>query len=313
MSAADLLGQYDPGSPEWDQARRGRLGGSEIAAVLGLSPWQSPFALWHHKAGNIPGQPPTPRLRVGQLLEDAVCTLFVERTGHFLRRTGMWANRERPWQVAAPDRFIVAAPRGRSPLGVFEAKTADRSAAFEWGPDDTTQTGFTWDPDTGQWLGNIPPYYVAQVLWYLDTFGLDVAFVGVLLGFEYRQYRIQADPESADLMRTEARTFLDSLEAGQAPDVDASGATYRALRQLHPEIDGTEVEVDADLAYRFTIAKGAVSLAEKEWATVRNQMADRMGQAATAVHDGERIAARRAKGGGTPWVEAARTNGKATK
>jgi len=302
------IGHHEAGTPEWDEARRGRLGGSEIAAVMGMSPWTSPFALWHRKAGTLPGQPRTDRLRIGQLLEDAVVTLYVERTGNTVRRTGMWANADRPWQVAAPDRFVTAGPRRHLPVGIFEAKTANGMTAWEWGPDGTSQGGFAWDSETGQWLGNVPPYYVAQVQWYLDTFGLPWADLGVLLGFEYRQYRVDHDPASCALMRSQAEAFLAALAAGEPPDVDASTATYEALRALHPELDGTDVELDPDLATGFLTAKRALTDAEQAWAAHRNQVADRMGSATTASLAGTRVAVRKAKGTtGRPWVEAART------
>ncbi|MDQ3578214.1 MAG: YqaJ viral recombinase family protein, partial [Actinomycetota bacterium] len=46
-----FVGDFAPGSPEWHAARAQGLGGSEIAAVLGLSPWESRFSLWHRKTG----------------------------------------------------------------------------------------------------------------------------------------------------------------------------------------------------------------------------------------------------------------------
>lgn len=37
---------------EWLQWRRGGLGGSDIAGVLGLSPWSSPWSVWADKVIN---------------------------------------------------------------------------------------------------------------------------------------------------------------------------------------------------------------------------------------------------------------------
>ena len=36
---------------EWLQARRRGIGGSDAAAVLGLSPWKSNVRLWEEKTG----------------------------------------------------------------------------------------------------------------------------------------------------------------------------------------------------------------------------------------------------------------------
>ena len=48
-----LIGTFSPGSEEWLAARADGLGGSEVAAVLGLSPFESRFSLWHRKAGRV--------------------------------------------------------------------------------------------------------------------------------------------------------------------------------------------------------------------------------------------------------------------
>ena len=45
------LPAFQPGTEEWVAQRATALGGSEIAAVLGLSPFESKFALWHRKQG----------------------------------------------------------------------------------------------------------------------------------------------------------------------------------------------------------------------------------------------------------------------
>jgi predicted phage-related endonuclease len=46
-----LLPKHELHSEAWHEARRSRLGGSEIAAVLGLSPWQSPFSCGTSRPG----------------------------------------------------------------------------------------------------------------------------------------------------------------------------------------------------------------------------------------------------------------------
>ena len=38
MTTAKLIGKHEPGTEGWDEARKFGLGGSEVAAVLDLSP-----------------------------------------------------------------------------------------------------------------------------------------------------------------------------------------------------------------------------------------------------------------------------------
>ena len=46
---AVLLPDLQPGSPDWQT----RMTASKVAAVLGLSPWESRFSLWHRMSGLI--------------------------------------------------------------------------------------------------------------------------------------------------------------------------------------------------------------------------------------------------------------------
>ena len=53
MSAQVLVNTLDMSRSEWLQHRRKGLGGSDAAAVAGLNPWKSPFAVWMEKTGQI--------------------------------------------------------------------------------------------------------------------------------------------------------------------------------------------------------------------------------------------------------------------
>lgn len=41
------------GSKEWHVQRRLRIGGSEIATIMGISPWNTPYRLWMEKTGLV--------------------------------------------------------------------------------------------------------------------------------------------------------------------------------------------------------------------------------------------------------------------
>ncbi|MBO0875327.1 MAG: YqaJ viral recombinase family protein [Pseudonocardia sp.] len=54
---------------EWFAARRQGVTASEIAAILGLSPWDSAFAIYHRKMGVLDNQPDSDVLSLGRRLE----------------------------------------------------------------------------------------------------------------------------------------------------------------------------------------------------------------------------------------------------
>ena len=75
---AVALGQWPPGSPEWHAARAAGIGGSEVAPILGLSPFESRFSLWHRKAGRIAPVDVSPEMEWGTRLEPAIAQKFRE-------------------------------------------------------------------------------------------------------------------------------------------------------------------------------------------------------------------------------------------
>lgn len=295
LGAGILLGHYIAGSPRWEAARAGRLGASEIAAVLGFSPWLSPFALWHMKAGTLPAQHDNEEMSWGRDLEALIARRFDRNhapQGWWLTRCGLYANRHRPYQVAQPDRVLHMGNRRLAALEIKTDRTAD-----EWGRPGSDE---------------IPLYYRAQVMWQMDTMGWEECWVAVLIsGSEYREYRVTYSFTDAALMRLEAELFLDSLRTGDPPPLDGHEATYRAVRALHPEIDEVDVEVDEHIATDYLAAVADFTAAEERKRHASAQLALAMGRARRAVCAGTRIAIRVPTPGGTPHLRPNRTTAKA--
>jgi putative phage-type endonuclease len=271
------VGTFEAGSPEWHAARAGAITGSRIAAVLGLSPWESRFSLWHRMAGMIGDEVENDLMRWGKLLEPVILGEYArEHETELDTRPGTWASSTRPWQVANVD---ALGPR------IVEAKYSPMTDG--WG-----------EPGTDL----IPVYYRAQALWYLDTFGgpehgFERADVAVFFGVSgYAEYHVDYSPDECALMRQEARAFLDSLpstsSAGVRPDLDAHSSTYQTVRALHPDIDDEAVDVPDEIgrAYLDAIANAKAAAEEKDRASAA--VLDAMGRARRACLDGTQIAMR---------------------
>jgi putative phage-type endonuclease len=266
------LGTFEPGSPEWLAVRASGLGGSEIAAVLGLSPWQSRFSLWHRKKGLLSPEPDNEGMSRGRRLEPVIAEWFADQHPEYqVRRTGTWANRARPWQLATPDRLLTTL----SKRAALEIKTA--ADAAEWG-----------EPGSDE----IPVYYRAQVIWQLDTLGLHLAHVAVLTGLDFREYVVEWNRDEAELLRAAGREFLDAVERDERPDIDEHGATYRAVRELHPDIDDVEIEIEPALAERYRRAVADHKAAEQAKQQATAELLDALGDGRRAVVAGESIAIR---------------------
>lgn len=68
------------GSPEWHEHRRRHRNASETPAVLGVSPWVTPYQLWQAKLGLLETNV-TPAMRYGSELEPAAREAYERQTG----------------------------------------------------------------------------------------------------------------------------------------------------------------------------------------------------------------------------------------
>lgn len=75
---APTIVQLAQGSPEWLAYRLHKFNASESAAVLGVSPWQTPYQLWLQKTGRSEGTKSTHAMLRGIELEPAARAAYEE-------------------------------------------------------------------------------------------------------------------------------------------------------------------------------------------------------------------------------------------
>lgn len=200
---------------EFLERRRSGIGGSDIAAIVGLSKFATPYDVWLSKRGEAPEEDgDKPWLYWGSILEDVVAKEYALRTGNKVQRVNaQLIHPEYQFAMANIDRAVVN-PQIRGNVRwidghlttdrILECKTANGFAASLWGEDGTDE---------------IPDYYVCQVQWYMGITGARYADLAVLIGgSDYRSYTIEAHPELFADMLTEAAAFWKLVEEGIAPD-----------------------------------------------------------------------------------------------
>ncbi|MGH3499420.1 MAG: YqaJ viral recombinase family protein, partial [Nocardioidaceae bacterium] len=117
---------------EWHEARRSGIGASEIAAVLGISPWVSAFDLWWSKRSGVDSQPPNRAMSRGRRYEALILDDFAAGHPEFvLGSAGLCRNVDRPWQICTPDALAheseaVSPDTDLEPVAVVEAKSGAR-------------------------------------------------------------------------------------------------------------------------------------------------------------------------------------------
>jgi putative phage-type endonuclease len=279
---ATLVGTFATHSKEWHAARRDRIGGSEVAAILGLSKWDSPFSLWHRKRGEIGEQTENPQMSWGTRLEPVILDKFFEDHPELQRLpVGTMRSDARPWQIANPDALGFDGDK----QCIVECKTAMYADQDEWGP--------AFDED-GEPTDRIPIYYRCQVLWYMDCLGVDTAWVCVLIGgSDYREYLLKYDASEARYLRGHAAAFIHAVRHNVRPDIDGHIETYKVVKTLPEGVtdDVATVSLKDARAYRTALDRAKAADEEKRRAT--SVILDAIGDGKTAeTPDGLRIATR---------------------
>lgn len=244
--------------PDDQHDRRRYIGGSDIAAVLGISPWRTPLQLWEAKtAPALPHDASSGVKRRGQRWEAVVAEMLVEHlqdAGHAVEIVS--TNR----RYVDPARDYLAAEidfelrlDGEDEITNVELKTVHPCKAHEWGEAGTDE---------------IPPWYQAQGMHGLGVTGRQRCFVAPLFGAdEIRAYPLLRDDVIIAGMRARCADFwqlvtlgvrpdpltlsdLDRLYQGdvQAPALLADDELHQQwlrLRAIKAEIKARELEADA--------------------------------------------------------------------
>lgn len=213
----------------------GRIGGSDAAALVGLSPWQTPLTVYARIVSGE-GQPDSPALRRGRLLEPVVRAMYAEDESVELLGPTNLRHPKLEWVRASLDDVGRRKGRGRHAV---EYKTGTARDAHKWGP-----------------LGSdeLPEQYLCQTTWYLGA-GLtsgaieeataDVAVL--LLGLEEspRVYHVAYDADVyAWLLESAERFWRDFVVPRRPPPPSNPAREAEAVRRLY----GAEREGLVDFA-----------------------------------------------------------------
>ena len=153
---------------EWLAYRRKGIGGSDVAALLGISPWRTARDLYYDKL-NIAAVEDNENnwvaLEMGHLLEPLVAKIFQHRTGYKIYQVKkMFQHPKYPWMLADVD-YFVELPDGTT--AILEIKTTNYNAKDHW------------------WLDGeetVPVYYETQGRHYMAVMDVDRCFFCCLYG-----------------------------------------------------------------------------------------------------------------------------------
>ena len=114
---------------EWLAHRQMGIGSSEVATILGLNPYDTPYQLWRRKKGFDEGKEENFAMRAGHYLEDAVSKFWMDETGHQIIKSsaGDWLvfDNAAPHRKVSPDRtfWLTGKAHNDKNKGILECKT----------------------------------------------------------------------------------------------------------------------------------------------------------------------------------------------
>lgn len=265
---------------EWLAWRRAGIGASDIAGILGLSPWASPYSVWADKMGLVDDDA-TEAMEMGQIMEPAIDRLFFRRTGlHVVGQQQRCQHPELPWARATIDGRVVESPEWDgdplTALGNHEAKTTSDSVA--------------------KWADEIPIQYLCQIQWQMFVTGAMHTWVSCLhasWGLKYRVYEVARDDEDiAFIVHRVTRFYEQHIRTGVPPEVDSHSATSDALGHLTAD-PGQAIDLADPLRRTVNDLRDLKAQAKRldEQITLReNELKAALGEATEAMVDGVLVA-----------------------
>lgn len=258
--------------------RIGLIGGSDVAGILGLSPYSSPWSVWLEKATGEQADRSddmAERLEIGKDAEQFLASVFDRHhqaagLSVDLRQVEL-VNPEYPWLRGHADGMLIDVG---TIAGGWEAKT-DRAFA-------------EWD--------EVPAFYQCQSQLYMALSGLDHWWFTVgFAGWKVKHYVVPADAEDQALIIKATETFWrDHVLTGVPPEADSHPATTAAIKRAYDTTDPDDIVWADDEAVAIVdalrVAKADAKTTEARVDELENRLKVRLGGCAEMRYGDETLA-----------------------
>lgn len=198
---------------KWLAERKKGIGGSDVAAILGVSKWKSAYTLWAEKTGLIEAEDISDKEVVywGNQLEDLVAKEFTSRTGKRVRRQGMIRRKNMHFALADVDRLVD----GEN--SIVECKTTSAYNKEEWVDDE------------------LPDAYYVQVQWYMFVGDYEKCYICCLVGGNHYVYKEvpRNDEFINEQMVPAVMHFWSMVESNSAPAPDGSESSSETIKAVY--------------------------------------------------------------------------------
>ena len=216
------------------------IGGSDIAAIMGMSRWKTPLKLWLEKTQKTPAPDLSDNeaVELGTELEEFVAKKFSRLTGKAVRRSPkMYQHPQYQYMRAHIDRLVTGSDE------LLECKTCSAFKLQEWEGDE------------------IPQEYILQVIWYLGITGRKRAWIACLIGGQKFKYKsVDFDFELFELMVDAAKNFWNCVLTDTPPMIAAGDNDL--MKSLYPTANDNIVDLTSATEAEETISRNIKKLVE---------------------------------------------------
>lgn len=232
---------------DWLALRQSGIGGSDIAAILGVSPYATAYDVYQSKTQPLSDEDMNEFAYWGTVLEDTVAREFSKRSGLKIQNVNyLMRHPTHRFAIANIDRAVVnrdVSGNVRFKDGklttdqIVEIKTASEYVGKNWGNEDSDE---------------VPDQYQCQAQWYMGVTGVEVCHMAVLIGGnKYRQYRIERNQDLINVLFETAHDFWHNyVLAGVEPDATTLQNAKDKYPRHNPDTT-LDVEPDSETAKVF--------------------------------------------------------------
>lgn len=265
LPSGNILGPFNT-REEWLEIRKHGIGGSDTAAILGLSSFTSALEVYQEKYGYERER--NEHMDWGTILEPVILEEWTtDRPGVVVdTSTIIIQSRQFPFLLHSPDGLA------HLPDGSIEGVEVKNIRSDQ-----------NWDP--------VPEAYYAQVQHGLLCSGLDKwNVVALVAGSKLICREILPDSEFMGRIATECERFwADHIVPGIPPAPDGSESAQRALDGAWDPSEGS-VEVDPNLLAEYESLDATRQKVEKDQKKVKQLIQAQMGEYEAATLDGTVVA-----------------------
>lgn len=272
-------GSFVQGSEEWLKWRTAGIGGTDAAAIIGASKWDTPLSVFQKKTEPAAAKAQTTYQEWGNRLEPLLVDKFVQEhdlIAMHIDRGLMYYDNVEPWMKVSLDAEYHYGGQDF----IIECKTG-RSAS-------------DWDP--------VPEGYYAQAHWQMLVTGMRKVWFSVLIGgVDWFEREVDYDEQYAHNMYDKCKDFWEKLQQGIRPPIsnnpEKDSEALLALRR--GKTYGKTAEADKTAYAQFLLAKEQFNKAEQQFQTAKARLIYAMSDADALTYEGSRIASYVERAGST--------------